>query len=246
MNELGLRPLGDVKGKECAVVRDSSCIALQFVLLLVALTFLVVKWRMENQRRSRLIFAMDASKQLVSLLAVQLLNIALSSVTEATSAESADECAIFWSFVVASSTLGLSLNILMLLVSERILSYDSGVYGDCNMEQVDTEGNPVEVTRSCLRQWTWQVVVFMWCVSMAQLIMYFLMSFTMPFWERLGDMGVSWIVPSRARLVYVMVASPLIGYTLAVYALDAFIMRTPSGNARQELPPPHSSSGLQV
>eukprot|EP00929_Paragymnodinium_shiwhaense_P070321 TRINITY_DN35618_c0_g1_i1.p1 TRINITY_DN35618_c0_g1~~TRINITY_DN35618_c0_g1_i1.p1 ORF type:complete len:236 (+),score=41.97 TRINITY_DN35618_c0_g1_i1:164-871(+) len=200
----------------CTLFEDFTDELVQVLLFVLCCGFLVTKWVLEVPRRSSRVFLFDVMKQTVAVVPPHFLNMVF-SVYYSHHGEAIGQCSWFWSTTLADATVGVLLNWFLLRLSERVLLYKSGDYRGSGTRSGDNDIDGV--TASCT-EWAKQTAI--WCVVtiLSQAVMYVIMLKSVAFWRAVGVRGTHFFHDPFRRLLYVMVASPIVMNTLQIWVTD--------------------------
>mmetsp|Transcript_129934 Transcript_129934/g.277458 ORF Transcript_129934/g.277458 Transcript_129934/m.277458 type:complete len:236 (-) Transcript_129934:102-809(-) len=210
-----LEPRADEGG--CEILGDWFSILVQAILFFAIASALLMKWWCEQPRRLFKIFALDSSKQVASSSMIHFLNILCAMIFSRIEQVSADECAWYWVNIMIDTTLGVGICWAFLKITETVFGYETGHYGGETHAGIDWELNP----DYC--KWARQIVGWCFIVFMMKVVVVFIMWVIAPFWVRLAIICTHWLTNQQARLVFVMVVTPIVMSVFQFLVQDSFL-----------------------
>jgi len=203
--------------QSCQVLGDFFGLIVQGLLFGVCVCSLLLKWRLEEPRRTLKVFLLDSSKQIVGAGAIHVMNMGCAIVFSAHEEATADECAWYWVNIMLDTTFGVVVCWGLLKLTEKVLGYDSGHYGKKAETGINWEDNPDYM------KWLSQITVWCVIVSVMKLIVVILMWIGASFWERVAILCTHWIHDRQLRLVFVMIVTPTLMNMFQFWVTDSFL-----------------------
>uniref|UniRef100_M4BF34 Uncharacterized protein n=1 Tax=Hyaloperonospora arabidopsidis (strain Emoy2) TaxID=559515 RepID=M4BF34_HYAAE len=211
-------------GQECKLLDGEFAALLQVLLGLIALSVLILKRLREVPRRPLLVWALDASKQLIGATFAHVANLVIAlllyshqrSIEKAESA-TVDQCALYFVNFTLDTTFGVVLNYFLLsglaFLALR-LSWSA-------LQTTGDYGMPVQVRTWLLQVLSWIVVIFTCKMMIAAVIL--------AFQQPLGALAVLLFKPLEkypdVELVLVMIACPCLMNAVQFWIQDSFLKK---------------------
>lgn len=210
--------------EECKLLSGDFAALLQVLLGLIALSVLVVKRLREVPRRPLMVWAFDASKQMVGATFAHVANLLIAILLYSYQQEirekddeAVDQCALYFVNFTLDTTLGVFLNYVLLsavvLVALR--------FGWSSLKTPGDYGTPVRVRTWLLQVFSWTVVIFSCKFLIAALIV--------AFQKPLGALAVLLFKPLEkypdVELALVMIACPCLMNALQFWIQDNFLKK---------------------
>lgn len=201
---------------ECEIIGDIFGVLVQGLLFLVVVAVLAGKWWFESPRRDLLVFLLDSSKQMVGSFVMHFTNVILAVFWTT----GKGECGWYWINVMLDTTVGLLLNYGFLRLSEKLLGYNSGLYGEKSATGIDWQQNPN------FGEWGHQICVWCLCCCCMKMVVVAIMAAFPSFWMWVGEGATSWIQDPQAQLLFVMIATPTVMNIFQMLITDTFLKFT--------------------
>lgn len=206
--------------ESCAILNDFFGCCMQLLLFGVCLSTLLLKWYIEKPRRRLLVFLMDSSKQIFGASWLHALNIIISIAFNASEVGLVargigDECSWYWTHLMADCTVGLVIVYCILRLSESQFGYRSGCYyGDPSTAGWQAPDYKV---------WGKQIAGYLAILSIKKCVVSLMIYCSLPGPLMLSTWATRWISNSKARLLFVMVLTPIVMDTFSLWVTDSFI-----------------------
>lgn len=209
--------------EECKLLSGDFAAALQVLLGFIALSVLVFKRLREVPRRPLMVWAFDASKQMVGASFAHVANLLIAIMLYSYEAQqrrdedTVDQCALYFVNFTLDTTLGVFLNYVLLsavvLLALRFHWTSLQTPGDY--------GTPIRTKVWLLQLVSWIVVIFLAKFIIAMLIL--------AFEKPLGSLAVMLFKPLEkhpdVELALVMIACPCLMNALQFYIQDNFLKK---------------------
>ncbi|KAI9916836.1 hypothetical protein PsorP6_017115 [Peronosclerospora sorghi] len=210
--------------KECKLLSGNFATLLQILLGCIALSVLVIKRVREVPRRPLLVWAFDASKQMIGATVAHVANLVIAIVLysyehaiRGSGHETVDQCALYFVNFTLDTTFGVVLNYVFLsvvvLLAHRFHWSALKTPGDY--------GTPVRVTTWGLQVLSWILVIYVSKILIAVLIM--------AFQKPMGAFARLLFKPLRdypdIELALVMVVCPCLMNALQFWIQDSFLKK---------------------
>lgn len=207
----------------CQVLSGNVAVIVQVLLFGICVSSLLFKWWMEVPRRKLQIFCLDSSKQFVGAGVIHVLNLMCAVAFTSMKESAADECSWYWINIMIDTTFGVGVCWLLLKATERLFGYDSGHYGK-GPTGIAWETNP-DFTK-------WLSQIMAWCliVSTMKLFVVLIMWMFAPAWIHIAVACTHWIKQPTARLVFVMIFTPMCMNMFQFWVTDSFLKYSKSTN----------------
>mmetsp|Transcript_75103 Transcript_75103/g.243024 ORF Transcript_75103/g.243024 Transcript_75103/m.243024 type:complete len:361 (-) Transcript_75103:46-1128(-) len=207
---------------------------------------LVGKRFTDRIRRPWKIWFFDTSKQGISAVLVHFLNILLSMAFGRWLKVKADPCNWYWINLSLDDTLGIGVQLILLRTLQYV--YRSRCVGRPELALTGEYGDPPRCSRWARQLLDWQCLVLLQKVMLCILVVKWTSHVTV-----VAQFLLGWLDPfPRAKLVVVMVITPLTLNVFALWMADSFLQGDP-GSARHEQieglvcgSPPHTIGSRDV
>ncbi|KAH7467123.1 hypothetical protein PRIC1_011167 [Phytophthora ramorum] len=209
--------------EECKLLSGNFAALLQVLLGLIAMSVLVVKRLREVPRRPLMVWAFDASKQMIGATFAHVANLLIAitlysyQAQRQTDEEAADQCALYFVNFTLDTTLGVFLNY-VLLSAVVLLALR---FGWSSLKTPGDYGTPVRVRTWVLQVISWIIVIFLCKFLIASLIV--------AFEKPLGSFAVLLFKPlekhPEVELALVMIACPCLMNALQFWVQDNFLKK---------------------
>ncbi|KAE9220477.1 hypothetical protein PF005_g7467 [Phytophthora fragariae] len=165
----------DGNSDECKLLSGTFAVALQILLGFIAMSVLVLKRLHEVPRRPLMVWAFDASKQMIGATFAHVANLLIAIMLysyqqeQRTDEEAVDQCALYFVNFTLDTTLGVFLNY-VLLSAVVLLAHR---FGWTSLKTPGDYGIPIRVRTWLLQVISWIVVIFTCKFLIASLIVAF-------------------------------------------------------------------------
>ncbi|KAE8889741.1 hypothetical protein PF010_g6907 [Phytophthora fragariae] len=213
----------DGNSDECKLLSGTFAVALQILLGFIAMSVLVLKRLHEVPRRPLMVWAFDASKQMIGATFAHVANLLIAIMLysyqqeQRTDEEAVDQCALYFVNFTLDTTLGVFLNY-VLLSAVVLLAHR---FGWTSLKTPGDYGIPIRVRTWLLQVISWIVVIFTCKFLIASLIV--------AFEKPLGAFAVLLFKPlekhPEVELALVMIACPCLMNALQFWVQDNFLKK---------------------
>ncbi|KAG6596072.1 myotubularin-like protein [Phytophthora cinnamomi] len=208
---------------ECKLLSGNFAAGLQVLLGLIAISVLVLKRLREVPRRPLMVWAFDASKQMIGATFAHVANLLIAILLysyqqeQHTGEEAVDQCALYFVNFTLDTTFGVFLNY-VLLSAVVLLAHR---FGWTSLKTPGDYGIPIRVRTWLLQVMSWIVVIFTCKFLIASLIV--------AFQKPLGAFAVLLFKPlakhPEVELALVMIACPCLMNALQFWVQDNFLKK---------------------
>uniref|UniRef100_A0AAV1UVT2 Uncharacterized protein n=1 Tax=Peronospora matthiolae TaxID=2874970 RepID=A0AAV1UVT2_9STRA len=211
-------------GQECKLLDGEFAALLQVLLGLIALSVLILKRLREVPRRPLLVWALDASKQMIGATFAHVANLGIAlllyshqqSIDKA-EGELVDQCALYFVNFTLDTTFGVVLNYLLL----SALALVALRWSWSALQTSGDYGTPVQGRTWLLQVLSWIAVIFTCKMVIAAVIL--------AFQKPLGALAVLLFKPLEkypdVELVLVMIACPCLMNAMQFWIQDSFLKK---------------------
>lgn len=202
---------------------------LQGFLGVVCLCSLVAKRFTDRVRRPWTVWFMDTSKQVVQAVVNHLVNIGLSKAFGEWLDTTADPCNWYWINLSLDCTLGVAILLLLLRLLQCL--YRKGCVGRPELARVGDYGNPPDKALFLRQLGDWQGLVFIQKCIIAGFVVSFQTALA-----TMAEVLLGWLdAYPRAKLLIVMVVTPLALNVFALWTADSFLQGNGLDGRAEEL-----------